>query len=139
MHRRTVTRVDLIEAIRRESGLSRAKAIAMFELVLAEITECLERGEDVLLSSFGSFQVREKKARMGRNPKNGEVAIVSARRVMTFKPSATLKRKMNSKSSDEEAKWRAAALGNNEPMSERRYYFPKEGQNARTAPALGEF
>jgi integration host factor subunit alpha len=103
MHRKTITRVELIEAIRRETGLSRSKAIAMFELVLAEVTDSLERGENVMLSSFGSFIVHDKKARVGRNPKTGQPAPIAPRRVVTFKPSANLKQTMNSKKSDEQA------------------------------------
>jgi len=76
----------------------------MFEQFLTEITDCLERGESVKLSAFGSFVVRDKNSRMGRNPKNGQPALVSARRVVTFKPSAILKPRMNSKTSDAQAK-----------------------------------
>ena len=74
---------------------------AMVKLVLDEITDCLERGENVLLSSFGSFVVRDKKSRIGRNPKTGEPVTISSRRVVTFKPSGKLVRRMNSKKSDE--------------------------------------
>jgi integration host factor subunit alpha len=65
------------------------------ELVLKEITDCLERGETVKLSSFGSFVVRKKGQRIGRNPKTNEPVPISARRVMVFKPSATLKLRIN--------------------------------------------
>ena len=71
-----VTRVDLIEAVYRRVGLSRAESAKVVELVLKEITDCLERGETVKLSAFGSFMVRAKGPRMGRNPKTGvEVPI----------------------------------------------------------------
>jgi integration host factor subunit alpha len=66
-----VTRVDLIEAIYRRVGLSRAESARLVELVLQEITDCLDRGETVKLSSFGSFVVRHKGPRPGRNPKTG--------------------------------------------------------------------
>jgi integration host factor subunit alpha len=66
------------------------------ELVLREITDCIERGETVKLSSFGSFVVRKKSQRMGRNPKTGKEAPISPRRVMVFKPSAILKQRINS-------------------------------------------
>ena len=67
----------------------------MVELVLEEITDCLERGETVKLSSFGSFVVRKKGQRIGRNPKTGEEVPISPRRVMVFKPSAILKQRIN--------------------------------------------
>ncbi len=65
------------------------------ELVLGEITNCLERGETVKLSSFGSFVVRKKGQRIGRNPKTGKEVPISPRRVMVFKPSAILKQRIN--------------------------------------------
>src|SRR5215510_9312311 len=96
MTRKTVTRVDLYEAVYRRAGLSRNEAAALTELVLKEITDCLERGETVKLSSFGSFVVRKKGQRLGRNPKTGTQAPISPRRVMVFKPSAILKHRINS-------------------------------------------
>ena len=68
---------------------------SLVELVLKEITDCLERGETVKLSSFGSFVVRKKGQRIGRNPKTGKEAPISPRRVMVFKPSAVLKHRIN--------------------------------------------
>ena len=94
-----VTRVDLYEAVYREVGLSRSESLAMVELVLKAITDCLEKGETVKLSSFGSFIVRKKKQRLGRNPKTGTVATISPRRVVVFKPSAILKQQINGKGS----------------------------------------
>ena len=67
----------------------------LVELVLREITDCLERGETVKLSSFGSFVVRKKGQRIGRNPKTGKEVPISPRRVMVFKPSAILKQRIN--------------------------------------------
>jgi integration host factor subunit alpha len=67
----------------------------LVELVLKEITDCLERGETVKLSSFGSFVVRNKGQRIGRNPKTGKEVPISPRRVMVFKPSAILKQRIN--------------------------------------------
>ncbi len=78
----------------RKVGLSRAESSRLVELVLKEITDCLERGETVKLSSFGSFVVRSKGPRMGRNPKTGVEVPISPRRVMVFKPSGTLKRRL---------------------------------------------
>ena len=70
---KTVTRADLCEAVYQKVGLSRTESAALVELVLKEITDCLERGETVKLSSFGSFVVRKKGQRIGRNPKTRRV------------------------------------------------------------------
>jgi integration host factor subunit alpha len=94
-----VTRVDLYEAVYQKVGLSRSESLAMVELVLKEITDSLEKGETVKLSSFGSFIVRKKKQRIGRNPKTGIEATISPRRIVVFKPSAILKQQINGKSS----------------------------------------
>jgi integration host factor subunit alpha len=91
----TVTRADLCEAIYKKVRLSRSQSAKLVEHVLKEITECLERGETVKLSSFGLFVVRKKGKRMGRNPKTGEEAPISPRRVVMFKPSAILKQRIN--------------------------------------------
>jgi integration host factor subunit alpha len=92
---KTVTRADLVEAVYQKVGLSRAESATLVELVLKEITDCLERGERVKLSSFGSFVVRKKGTRIGRNPKTGEEVPIPPRRVMVFKPSPTLKQRIN--------------------------------------------
>ena len=78
---KTVTRADLCEAVYQKVGLSRTESSAFVELVLKEITDCLERGETVKLSSFGSFMVRKKGQRIGRNPKtgNGSADLAAAR------------------------------------------------------------
>jgi integration host factor subunit alpha len=89
-----VTRADLVEAVYRGVGLSRAESARLVELVLKEITECLGRGETVKLSSFGSFVVRNKGPRTGRNPKTGVAVPIPSQRVMVFKPSATLKKNL---------------------------------------------
>ena len=94
-----ITRVDLYEAVCREVGLSRSESLVMVELVLKEIADSLEKGETVKLSSFGSFIVRKKKQRIGRNPKTGTQAIISPRRIVVFKPSTTLKQQINGKRS----------------------------------------
>jgi integration host factor subunit alpha len=92
----TVTRADLCDAIHQKiAGLSRTDSAALVEHVLKEIKDCLERGEKVKLSSFGVFVVRKKGKRMGRNPKTGEEAPISPRRVVMFKPSASLKKRIN--------------------------------------------
>lgn len=92
---KSVTRHDLSDAVYRTVGLSRAVSASLVELMLEEISDCIERGETVKLSSFGSFVVREKGQRMGRNPKTGKEAVISARRVLVFKPSAVLKQRIN--------------------------------------------
>ena len=94
----TVTRADLCEAVYQKVGLSRTESAQLVERVLQEITECLEKGETVKLSSFGSFMVRAKGERIGRNPKTGEEVPISPRRVMVFKPSNILKARINGSS-----------------------------------------
>ncbi|MQT13859.1 integration host factor subunit alpha [Segnochrobactrum spirostomi] len=92
---RTVTRADLCEAVYQKVGLSRSESSDLVEMVLREISDCLARGESVKLSSFGSFLVRSKGQRMGRNPKTGEEVPIEPRRVMVFKPSNVLKERIN--------------------------------------------
>ena len=92
---RTITRADLSEAVYQKVGLSRTESAALVELVLSEISECLARGETVKLSSFGSFVVRDKGQRVGRNPKTGIEVPIDPRRVMVFKPSNVLKERIN--------------------------------------------
>ena len=92
---RTVTRADLCEAVYQQVGLSRTESAELVEMVLKEISDTLVRGETVKLSSFGSFVVRSKGERIGRNPKTGEEVPISPRRVMVFKPSNVLKQKIN--------------------------------------------
>src|SRR4026208_579054 len=92
---KTVTRADLGEAVYHKVGLSPTESAALVELVLKEITDCLERGETVKLSSFGSFVVRKKGGVIGGNPKTGNEAPVSPRRVMVSNPSAILKQRIN--------------------------------------------
>jgi len=92
---KTITRADLCEAVYQKVGLSRTESAALVELVLQELSDCLERGETVKLSSFGSFVVRKKGQRIGRNPKTGKEVPISPRRVMVFKPSAILKQRIN--------------------------------------------
>ena len=84
---KTATRADLCEAVYRKVALSRTESARLVELVLKEIINCLERGETVKLASFGSFVVRSKGQRMGRNPKTGEVVPILPRRVLLFKAS----------------------------------------------------
>ncbi len=86
-----LTRADLAEAVHQEVGLSRQDCADLVERTLEMIAEALQRGEVVKLSGFGVFQVREKRARMGRNPKTGEPAAIDPRRVITFRASQVMK------------------------------------------------
>ena len=95
MAQRTITRAHLCEAVYQRIGLSRAESATLVELVLGEIAECLARGETVKLSSFGSFVVRDKGSRVGRNPKTGVEVPIEPRRVMVFKPSNVMKARIN--------------------------------------------
>lgn len=91
----TVTRADLSEAVYQAVGLSRTESADLVELFLNEIGSCLEQGETVKLSSFGSFVVRKKNQRIGRNPKTGDEVPIAPRRVLVFKPSNVLKDRIN--------------------------------------------
>lgn len=91
----TVTRSDLSEAVYREIGLSRNESSEMVETILDRIGASLVSGENVKISSFGTFAVREKGARMGRNPKTGEEVPIEPRRVLVFRPSHILKERVN--------------------------------------------
>jgi integration host factor subunit alpha len=92
---RTVTRADLSEAVYQKVGLSRTESSELVERVLSELCDCLARGDTVKLSSFGSFFVRDKGQRVGRNPKTGIEVPIEPRRVMVFKPSNVLKARIN--------------------------------------------
>jgi len=87
----TLTRMDLSEAVFREVGLSRNESAQLVESVLAHVSDALVGGETVKISSFGTFKVRAKSARIGRNPKTGEEVPISPRRVLTFRPSHLMK------------------------------------------------
>jgi integration host factor subunit alpha len=100
---RTVTRADLSEAVYQKVGLSRTESSDLVELVLKHICESLSVGETVKLSSFGSFIVREKGERIGRNPKTGVEVPIEPRRVMVFKPSNVLKARINGNDVADEA------------------------------------
>jgi len=92
----TVTRAQLSEAVYQEVGLSRNESADLVEGVLNEISDTLVRGESVKISSFGSFSVRQKGERKGRNPKTGEEVPIKPRRVLVFRASNVLKQKINS-------------------------------------------
>jgi integration host factor subunit alpha len=91
----TITRADLCEAVYQKIGLSRTESSKLVEAVLDEICDAVARGENVKLSSFGSFVVRDKGERIGRNPKTGVEVPIEPRRVMVFKPSNVMKARIN--------------------------------------------
>lgn len=94
---KTLTRADLGEAVYQEVGLSRNESADMVEAVLDEISGALAKGEGVKISSFGSFIIREKRERTGRNPKTGQEVPISPRRVLIFRASNILKNRLNGK------------------------------------------
>ena len=91
----TITRAHLGEAVYQEVGLSRTESIELIETILNHMADSLERGETLKLSSFGSFSVRQKGQRIGRNPKTGEEVPILPRKVLVFKPSQVLKNRIN--------------------------------------------
>jgi|SRR5690242_8156233 integration host factor subunit alpha len=95
MGNKTLTRADLADAVVRRIGLPRNESQELVESVLGEISTTLARGENVKLSSFGSFGVRDKGRRIGRNPKTGEEVPITPRRVLVFRPSNIMKDRIN--------------------------------------------
>ena len=92
---RTITRAQLSEAVYQEVGLSRNESADLVETVLRQVSDALSRGETVKISSFGSFSIRQKGRRIGRNPKTGEEVPILPRRVLVFRPSQVLKNRIN--------------------------------------------
>ena len=92
---KNITRAELAEAVYHEVGLSLSESARLLDMVLEEISMALEKGDTVKLSSFGSFSVRNKKMRMGRNPKTGVDVPISPRRILSFHPSHILKTQVN--------------------------------------------
>ena len=92
---KTVTRLDVAEAIYTEIGLSRKDSNEILDMIVDEIVKELSMGNDVKLSSFCTFSLRDKNARTGRNPKTGVEAVISSRRVISFKPSQTMRKIIN--------------------------------------------
>jgi integration host factor subunit alpha len=95
MEGRTITRADLSESVFQEVGLSRNESSDLVETILSEVVEALARGESVKISSFGSFTVRDKGQRVGRNPKTGQEVPILPRRVLVFRASNVLKTLIN--------------------------------------------
>lgn len=92
---KTLTRADLADAVVKHVGLPRNESQDLVELVLKEISSALAGGENVKLSSFGSFGIRQKNERVGRNPKTGEEVPITPRRVLVFRPSNIMKDRIN--------------------------------------------
>ena len=90
----TVTRAELAAAVREEAGLRKRDAAELVDALFEAIGERLAAGEPVGISGFGAFALRDKSERVGRNPRTGEEAPITARRVVTFRPSATLKKRV---------------------------------------------
>ena len=95
MSEQTVTRAQLSDAVYQEVGLSRNESADLLELVLNEMTAALTLGESVKISSFGSFSIRSKGTRIGRNPKTGEEVPIEPRQVLVFRASHVLKDQIN--------------------------------------------
>ncbi len=92
----TLTKADLVQTVyKNHDNLTKAQATQAVEALLSSMKNCLSKGEDLLISGFGKFNVKDKNARRGRNPQTGEELILEPRRVITFKPSGILRAKIN--------------------------------------------
>ncbi len=94
---KTITRADLGQAVYREVGLSLSESMTMVDAVFEEVSSALGKGSDVKLSTFGTFKLRKKNARVGRNPKTGVEVTISPRTVLSFNPSNVLRNSVNTK------------------------------------------
>jgi integration host factor subunit alpha len=90
-----LTKADLAEMLFEELGLNKREAREIVEMFYVEISEALEKNDNVKISGFGNFELKDKKSRPGRNPKTGEEVDISARRVVTFKPGQKLRAKVD--------------------------------------------
>jgi len=90
-----MTKADIVEKVNNQFGLSKKESSDLVESVLALIKSTLESGEDVKIAGFGKFEVKQKKARKGRNPSTGETITIDARRILSFKASSVLKERIN--------------------------------------------
>lgn len=99
----TVTKADIIEAIYEKIGYSKKEASDLVELIFETLKETLAKGDKIKISGFGNFVVRDKRARVGRNPQTGESIEISARRVLTFKPSQVLRAEVNQSNAVQQA------------------------------------
>ena len=93
--RSTMTKADIVEKVYQKIGFSKKEASELVELVFTSLKDVLTKGDKVKISGFGNFVVREKNERVGRNPQTGEQIKISARRVLTFRPSQVLKAMLN--------------------------------------------
>ena len=91
---KTLTRDDLAEAVRKEVGFSKVESRQLVDFVLESVVQALERGEDVKLTNFGVFKIRQKGERIGRNPQTGETATITPRRTVRFRASSNMKAKV---------------------------------------------
>jgi integration host factor subunit alpha len=91
----TMTKAELVSIVSEKCSFSRQESVQIVDQVFQILKETLEKGEKVKISGFGNFITREKRARKGRNPQTGEEIIICGRRVMTFKPSAMLRKVVN--------------------------------------------
>lgn len=90
-----MTKAELIEAVYSKVGISKKESADLVEMIFDTMKDTLSKGEKIKISGFGNFVVREKRSRMGRNPQTGESMEISARRVLTFRPSQVLKNDLN--------------------------------------------
>lgn len=90
-----MTKADLIESVYQKIGFSKKESADLVELIFGTMKDTLSQGKKIKISGFGNFVVREKRSRMGRNPQTGEAMEISARRVLTFRPSQVLKNDLN--------------------------------------------
>ena len=95
MNRSTMTKADIIEKVYQKIGFSKKEASELVEMVFDQLKQVLQKGDKVKISGFGNFIVREKNERIGRNPQTGDQIKISARRVLTFRPSQVLKAVLN--------------------------------------------
>lgn len=95
--RDTLTRAEIADALNRKLGLSRAESLGLVEAILDKMSDALERGENVKISGFGTFLLRDKTERIGRNPKTGVEVPITPRRVLTFRASQLLKERIADK------------------------------------------
>ena len=99
---KTLTRADLSESVHRQVGLSRTESADLVKLILDTMTDSIVAGESIKLSSFGTFLVRHKTGRIGRNPKTGQEVPITPRRVLVFRPSQVMKNVINGEPPGEE-------------------------------------
>ena len=90
-----LTKADIVETVMAKVGFSRNQTYDLVEMIFETMKQTLEKGEKLKISGFGNFSPRDKRSRLGRNPKTGESMEITARRVVTFKASPVLKNKMN--------------------------------------------